>query len=464
MIDIEAYKRFFADIITTIVLPIIGGICFVIWIFYFFQYPVITFPAIFIIFLIIYFLSGPVFGGVLLAFIISAGIFAIAIIDNPYYKIMLIYEIVWIIFVFFRIEHHRNIYVASKRKFEIDHEVLDRDIALIQSSIAENEKRSAALIQRMENFQKFEQIISSLESSMNEHELMKLIEDLTGKFIRKGKWKTKRNPKKDIFVDYVKTNKIPLLISDTSDDKRFTAKDYKEITSIIVMPIEVEGSYWGYIEGMSIIKNIKFNDSDLRLLSVLSNILGIILYNTSLFHKISSLAITDGLTGLYTRAYFAERLQEEIERAKSNNLSMVIAMVDIDHFKSVNDQYGHIAGDMLLRQIADILRKRFREIDIISRYGGEEFTILISQTNSQGGFAILEGIRKNIENEKFFIPVESYHPIQIKKTISIGLTELKDENTTEEIIKKADLALYRAKNTGRNKTCIYTEEDSEEKH
>ncbi|MGE4385340.1 MAG: diguanylate cyclase [Endomicrobiaceae bacterium] len=461
MIDIEAYKRFFIDIITTIVLPIIGGICFVIWIFYFFQYPVITFPVIFIVFLMIYFLSGPVFGGVLLAFIISAGIFAIAIIDNPYYKIMLIYEIVWIIFVFFRIEHHRNIYVSSKRKFEIDHEVLDRDIALIQSSISENEKRSAALIQRMENFQKFEQIISSLESSMNERELMKLIEELTGKFIRKGKWKTKRNPKKDIFVDYVKTNKIPLLISDTSDDKRFTPKDYKEIASIIVMPIEVEGSYWGYIEGISVIKNIKFNDSDLRLLSVLSNILGIILYNTSLFHKISSLAITDGLTGLYTRAYFIERLQEEIERAKSNNLSMVIAIVDIDHFKSVNDQYGHIAGDMLLRQIADILRKRFREIDIIARYGGEEFTILISQTNSQGGFAILEGIRKNIENEKFFIPVESYHPTQIKKTISIGLTELKDEKTTEELIKKADLALYKAKNTGRNKTCIYTDEDNE---
>ncbi|MFA7074566.1 MAG: GGDEF domain-containing protein, partial [Endomicrobiaceae bacterium] len=168
-----------------------------------------------------------------------------------------------------------------------------------------------------------------------------------------------------------------------------------------------------------------------------------------------------GLTGLYTRAYFIERLQEEIERAKSNNLSMVIAIVDIDHFKSVNDQYGHIAGDMLLRQIADILRKRFREIDIIARYGGEEFTILISQTNSQGGFAILEGIRKNIENEKFFIPVESYHPTQIKKTISIGLTELKDEKTTEELIKKADLALYKAKNTGRNKTCIYTDEDNE---
>lgn len=457
MIDIESYKRFFIDILTTIILPVFGGICFIIWIFYFFQYPVITFPTIFVIFLIIYFLSGPVFGGVLLAFAVSAGLFAIAIVDNSYDKIMLIYEIVWMIFVFFRLEHHRNIYISLKRKLEVDHEVLDRDIALIQSSIAENEKRSSALLQRMENFQKFEQIISSLESSMNEHELIKLIEELTSKFIRKGKWKTKRNSKKDIFIEYVKTNKIPLLITDASDDKRFSNDDYKDITSIIVMPIEVEGLYWGYIEGVSIIKNIKFNDSDLRLLSVLSNILGIILYNASLFNKISSLVITDGLTGLYTRTYFIERLQEEIERAKSNNLSMVIAMIDIDHFKAVNDKYGHIAGDMLLRQIADILRKRFREIDIIARYGGEEFTIFISQTDINGGFAILEEIRKNIENEKFFLPVESYHPIQIRKTISIGLAELNEEKTTDEIIKKADLALYKAKNTGRNKTCVYTE-------
>ncbi|MFA7674493.1 MAG: sensor domain-containing diguanylate cyclase [Endomicrobiia bacterium] len=457
MIDIEAYKRFFIDILTTIILPVFGGICFVIWIFYFFQYPVITFPTVFIIFLIIYFLSGPVFGGVLLAFTVSAGLFAIAIIDNSYDKIMLIYEIIWMVFVFFRLEHHRNIYISLKRKLEVEHEVLDRDIALIQSAITENEKRSSAFIQRMANFQKFEKIISSLESSMNEHELIKLIEELTSKFISKGKWKTKRFFKKDIFIEYVKTNKIPLLITDTSDDKRFSNNDYKDITSIIVMPIEVEGLYWGYIEGISIIKNIKFNDSDLRLLSVLSNILGIILYNTSLFNKISALVITDGLTGLYTRTYFIERLQEEIERANSNNLSMVIAMIDIDHFKSVNDKYGHIAGDMLLRQIADILRKRFREIDIIARYGGEEFTIFISQTAITDGFAILEEIRKNIENEKFFLPVESYHPIQIRKTISIGLAELNKEKTTDEIIQKADLALYKAKNTGRNKTCIYTE-------
>jgi diguanylate cyclase (GGDEF)-like protein len=361
------------------------------------------------------------------------------------------------VFVFFRLEHHRNIYISLKRKLEVEHEVLDRDIALIQSSITENEKRSSAFIQRMANFQKFEKIISSLESSMNEHELIKLIEELTSKFISKGKWKTKRFFKKNIFIEYVKTNKIPLLITDTSDDKRFSNNDYKDITSIIVMPIEVEGLYWGYIEGISIIKNIKFNDSDLRLLSVLSNILGIILYNTSLFNKISALVITDGLTGLYTRTYFIERLQEEIERANSNNLSMVIAMIDIDHFKSVNDKYGHIAGDMLLRQIADILRKRFREIDIIARYGGEEFTIFISQTAITDGFAILEEIRKNIENEKFFLPVESYHPIQIRKTISIGLAELNKEKTTDEIIQKADLALYKAKNTGRNKTCIYTE-------
>lgn len=459
MINFKTNKKFFIDIFKTIILPIFAGICFVIWIFYLFQYPIITFPIIFLVFLTIYLLSGPVFGGVLLAFAISAGFFTIAIINDTYDKIMLIYEMIWIVFVFFKIEHYRSSWISSKIKLKVEHEVLDRDIALIQSSIADNEKRSNDLLQRMEIFQTFGQIIKALESSLNENDLITLIEKLTNQFIGKGKWKIKRYSKKDVFVNYVKMNKVPLLITDSNDDKRFSGTDYKDIVSIIAMPVEVEGSYWGTIKGISVNKNIKFNDSDLRLLSILSNILGVVLYNASLFNKISELAITDGLTGLYTRTYFMERLEEEFERAKSNNLSMTVAIIDVDFFKSVNDTYGHVAGDTFLRQISDILRRRFREIDILARYGGEEFAVLISHISISEGFMILEQLRQNIENEKFFLPVESYHPVQIRKTVSIGIAELNQEININELIKKADAALYNAKNTGRNKTCIYKEEN-----
>ncbi len=457
MINLIKNKTFLIDILQTIILPVIAGVCFIIWVIYLFQYPVIVFPAILIILFLVYFISGYLFGGIFLAFIISFGLFTLAVASNTYFKIFLICEIAWISFTFYKLEYHRNEWVNSKNRLQVEHEVLDRDIALIQSSIVENEKRISDLLQRMNNFQTFGQIISSLESSLNEHELIKLIEGLTGKFIGKGIWKTKIHSRKDVFVEYVKTNKVPLIITDTSTDKRFPGTNYKGITSVIVMPVEVEGSYWGSIKGVSYNKNVIFDDSDLRLLSVISTILGTILYNSMLFQKISELAITDDLTGLYTKTYFKERLQEEIEQARSNNLSIIVAMIDIDHFKKVNDTYGHLAGDMLLRQISDILRRRFREIDILARYGGEEFSILIPHINMNDAFQIFEGVRKLIENEKFFLPVESYHPIQIKKTISIGLAELNEEMTADKLIKNADLALYDAKHTGRNKTCIYKE-------
>ena len=200
-----------------------------------------------------------------------------------------------------------------------------------------------------------------------------------------------------------------------------------------------------------------FDDYDLRLLSILASLIGLILNNAMMFKKVESLEITDGLTGLYTRTHFIERLQEEIERAKTTAVPVTIAIIDIDYFKKVNDTYGHLAGDTFLKQLSNILRRRFRTVDVLSRYGGEEFAVLMCYTNINEGYKILEQVRKMVEEEKFFMPIESYRPIQIKKTISIGIAQLTTEQTPDEIIKKADDALYTAKNNGRNQTCIYKE-------
>ena len=200
-----------------------------------------------------------------------------------------------------------------------------------------------------------------------------------------------------------------------------------------------------------------FDDYDLRLLSILASLIGLILNNAMMFKKVESLAITDGLTGLYTRTHFIERLQEEIERAKTNAIPITVAIMDIDYFKKVNDTYGHLAGDTFLKQLSNILRRRFRAVDVLSRYGGEEFAVLMCHTNINESYKILEEVRKMVEEEKFFMPIESYRPIQIKKTISIGIAQLSNEQTPDEIIKKADDALYKAKKQGRNQTCIYKE-------
>lgn len=448
-------KQNFIDIFKTIIVPLLVGICFIAWLIYLFKSPVIMFPSVLILFFIIYFISGYIFGGILLSFAVSAAMFSIFFAETTYMQILLLFEIIWIILVFFTVEYHRIRYITIKKQSRVDNEVLNRDIALLQSSIDEDEKKSTDFTQRMEIFQTFETIIASLEQTLSEKELLKLGSELTIRFIGKGKWKIKRYSHRDIFAKYVKINNRPLLITDTSNDKLFAPNNYKKFTSIVAIPIEVDGHFWGVIKGVSIKENEKFTDSDLRLLSVLTNILGTILNNIILIEKVSALAITDGLTGLFTKTYFFERLKEEIERAQVNKLSLIIAMIDIDHFKTVNDMHGHKAGDVLLRQISDILRKRFREIDILARYGGEEFVVLLSHIQMKEAIQKLEELRKFIEREKFFLPIESFNPIQIKKTISIGLADLKNETNIEDIINKADIALYKAKKTGRNKTCIY---------
>ena len=171
-----------------------------------------------------YIFSGSVFGGVLLAFAISAGIFTIAT-TGTINKFLLVIEILWIILVFSRIEKYRQLWISEKIKLKVEHEVLDRDLTLIQSSITANENKINAINQRMQIFQSFDQMINSIENTMNEKELIKLLESLTQKFTSKGKWSIKRHSSKDIFVNYSKFNKVPLLITNTEEDRRFTETD-----------------------------------------------------------------------------------------------------------------------------------------------------------------------------------------------------------------------------------------------
>lgn len=454
ILNLKKNRVFLIDIIKTVIIPVFAGIFFIVWLFFLFQYPIFVFPAIFFIFIIMYIFSGSVFGGVSIAFAVSAGIFAIAT-TEPFNKILLICEILWLIIVFIKIEKYRQLWISEKIKLKVEHEVLDRDITLIQSSITENENKINAINQRMQIFQSFEQMINSIENTINEKELIKLLENLTKTFISKGKWNIKRHSSRDIFVNYSKFNKVPLLITNTKEDRRFADTDYKNICSLVVVPIEIENNYWGAIKGFSTEPKELFDDYDLRLLSILASLIGLILNNAMMFKKVEALAITDGLTGLYTRTYFIERLQEEIERAKTTSIPITIAILDIDYFKKVNDTYGHLAGDTFLKQLSNILRRRFRAVDVLSRYGGEEFAVLMCHTNINESYKILEEVRKMVEEEKFFMPIESYRPIQIKKTISIGIAQLTTEQTPDEIIKKADDALYTAKKQGRNQTCIY---------
>ncbi|MGJ7517439.1 diguanylate cyclase [Pseudomonas baetica] len=157
-------------------------------------------------------------------------------------------------------------------------------------------------------------------------------------------------------------------------------------------------------------------------------------------------ALIDPLTGLPNRAAWSERLDHEIGQWQQHGNTLMLAMLDLDHFKRINDNYGHLAGDKVLKIIATVLRKRLRGTDFIARFGGEEFVLLLPSTVPAAGMKLLEQLRAAIEACPFHFKSE---PVTI--TISMGLTAFKPGEHSDLVLKRADQALYRAKSAGRNR-------------
>ncbi|MBF0611678.1 MAG: diguanylate cyclase [Magnetococcales bacterium] len=158
--------------------------------------------------------------------------------------------------------------------------------------------------------------------------------------------------------------------------------------------------------------------------------------------ELARISQTDALTGLFNRRFFDEAIQLEMERADRYNRPLSFIMVDLDHFKQVNDTYGHPVGDQVLRELAQVLRQSVRKSDMVFRYGGEEFAILLPEATLEGVTSLGEKVRQAIENHQF---AGVGH-----KTASLGATVLASGDTVETLIQRADAALYSAKRNGRN--------------
>ena len=168
--------------------------------------------------------------------------------------------------------------------------------------------------------------------------------------------------------------------------------------------------------------------------------------------KIHKEAITDGLTGLYNHRFFVEQLSKEIERSQRYQNPLGLLMLDIDNFKNYNDTNGHPAGDELLKSVADIFKRSVRRTDYVTRYGGEEFAIILPETPMEKAQLVAEKIRKEIEKEVF--DNQETQPGG-NLTISVGVaSHSKDFNQVDEFVQDADVALYNAKESGRNKVCL----------
>lgn len=165
------------------------------------------------------------------------------------------------------------------------------------------------------------------------------------------------------------------------------------------------------------------------------------------YYKMEELAKIDMLTGLSNRRDMYQKIKHETDRFERNKKSFAILMGDIDNFKKVNDTYGHDAGDHVLSSIASIIISTIRKQDIVARWGGEEFLLLLPETNLEGGKMIAEKLRMNIKNKTIY-----YKNYSMKVTITIGVSVYSLKHTIEDSIKEADEAMYRGKI--RNKNCV----------
>ncbi len=196
-------------------------------------------------------------------------------------------------------------------------------------------------------------------------------------------------------------------------------------------------------------RNHPFSSQDLQVIEWLVAILIYPIRNALLYLDALSSALKDGLTGAGNRMAYDEAILREMDKTQRSDQKMALLMVDIDHFKNFNDNYGHATGDKVLQAVCNEMQRTLRRSDMLFRYGGEEFAIILSPSDSQLAEQIAERLRQAVANL-----VLAHGNEQLSITISLGAAEIKQKDTPEKIFKRADKALYCAKNNGRNQVGI----------
>ncbi len=238
----------------------------------------------------------------------------------------------------------------------------------------------------------------------------------------------------------------------TERELRESFNERKDTRSAVVVPLAGKTEMLGiiYLEHS---RHSYFQQEICRYLNTLAIAIRLALENAKLYSRLEEMALIDGLTALYNRMFFNKEIANCMEDYRKYGLPFVLTILDLDHFKKVNDTYGHLCGDMVLQQISGIIKDEVRNEDFVCRYGGEEFAVIFRNSGDIGGISKrLESIRQRIcEN------VIQYQDSQLQVTCSFGAvccTSVEKNSSSDEVVRMADQALYKAKNDGRNRVCI----------
>ncbi|HXM61216.1 MAG TPA: sensor domain-containing diguanylate cyclase [Terriglobales bacterium] len=248
-----------------------------------------------------------------------------------------------------------------------------------------------------------------------------------------GLWQRALTAGKTLIENDVKAASDPCLYVETGSSMCIPLVSFGQTLGVLVLDTTRTGA---------------FNATDTQPLESVADICATAIQNAHYVERVKQLAYLDGLTGIFNRRFFELRIVEEMERAERFGSGMAVVMVDIDQFKRLNDEFGHLLGDEVLRQVSSIFHQQLRKIDVLCRYGGEEFAILLCQTNAVHALGVAEKLRKSVEGWQF-------PGVPRRVTISAGTANYSEHGTTrDELVKAADAGLYAAKQAGRNRVCL----------
>ncbi|MEW6215598.1 MAG: sensor domain-containing diguanylate cyclase, partial [Nitrospirota bacterium] len=281
-----------------------------------------------------------------------------------------------------------------------------------------------------------------------------LVDQETGEMVfrrTEGRKKTKEMQRFRLKVGegisgWVAQKGIPVVIPDVSRDERFSEKIDRAIRfktkSVMCVPIKSRGQVLGVLEVVNKTTGEPFTNEDLDLLIRLVDQAAIALERASLYQKMAELVITDDLTKLFNTRYLNRTIEMELLRSSRYRTSVSLIFMDIDYFKNINDRHGHLVGSKVLVEMGQLLIKNLRAVDIVARYGGDEFVIILPHTPPDAAVQIAERIRKAIERNAF-LKKEGY---SLKITASFGIASYPESaKSKEELIRLADEAMYRVK-------------------
>jgi len=455
----------------TLIVILLCGVSFVIVSYLVFRTALPKLPNIFLYNLIIIF-SMHELGCQRTFFFLGAGIFlSILISITTHFLYVLNIPVFFITFLIADNEikkHNYHSLIVTARIEEIT-----ENINVLKDEHNKHKKEAVSLEKKKGRYNSLKDVVSTLNSTLSLEEIIKKIMDSALDIVGKSdsgllflvdtskqelnlafsinkvypdKVKTKKG---GILDEWVFKERQALLVEDIKKDFRFSEDKFSEYEKLFRSVISCPLMGGHKVIGILRLENLypyHYTSEDLRLLDIICDIGAVSIQNAVLYKQTMDLAIKDGLTGLYLRRYFMERIKQELPNCYRNNFPCSLLMIDIDNFKNYNDEYGHMAGDMALKLISKVL-VNFVDGGIACRYGGEEFSILLPDVSKLDAARIADNIRKALKKE-----CVELRRIKTHVTVSIGVAvSPEDARTHEGLIVKADECLYKAKREGKDR-------------